>query len=125
VLVADLEMQLRLVYRDNLPELTHRNDQLRAALAAWNASAKTDADRQQMRTWLLEGIRGSMPGANRPMPATPVFVEKTNTAANPSSGTSPNNGLLKSPTPAVSAGDPFADDPSAEELPPLKTDNPL
>jgi hypothetical protein len=71
-LTADLAAQLRLVYRDDLPEYARRHAQLRAAILAWNASPQSDADRRQMADWLRNAIRNSMPGAAEPMPSIPA-----------------------------------------------------
>lgn len=70
-LVRALEMQLRLVYRDNLPEYSRRSEQLRAATTAWQESSRSAADHEQMAAWLRRSIRHSMPGSTSPLPPLP------------------------------------------------------
>jgi hypothetical protein len=74
-LVADLAFELRLVYRDNLPEYTRRHEKLREAIIAWNASSRSAAERREMADWLRSAIRRSMPGSAQPMPPLPMIGE--------------------------------------------------
>jgi hypothetical protein len=72
-LVDDLGTQLELRYRANLPEYQLRYDQLGQAIAAWNASSQTDADRAAVASWLREATLSSMPGSDLPMPPVPQY----------------------------------------------------
>ncbi len=67
-LSAELTAELQLGYRDNVPEFARRSEQLRQAIAAWKASAQSEADRIQMLAWLHEAIRASMPGCTKTLP---------------------------------------------------------
>ncbi len=73
-LAAELNAELQLVYRDNVPEYTQRSEQVRRALEAWNASSKGAAERNQFIAWLRESIRLSMPGSDKPLPPLPAPV---------------------------------------------------
>jgi hypothetical protein len=77
------QMQLRLNYRDNLPEYARRSEQLRTALAAWEASSRTASARAAMTSWLRQSIQISMPGSHTALPPLPNFaasVRDTQTA---------------------------------------------
>lgn len=82
-LSAELAVELQLVYRDNVPEFTRRNEQLRQAIAAWNASNKNATDRVQMSDWLHEAIRASMPGSAQQLPPVPTFASTDAKTAQP------------------------------------------
>jgi hypothetical protein len=73
-LAAELNAELQLVYRDNVPEYTQRSEQVRRAVEAWNASSKSAAERNQIIAWLRESIRLSMPGSTKPLPPLPAPV---------------------------------------------------
>ena len=51
-LAAELNAELHLVYRDNVPEYAQRSEQVRRALDAWNASSRSAAERDQIIAWL-------------------------------------------------------------------------
>jgi hypothetical protein len=82
VLVGELAEQLRLVYRDNLPEYARRYEQLREAINAWNASPRSAADRQLMTTWLRDSIHSTLPGTGRGLPPLPKFGQPPATIEN-------------------------------------------
>ena len=73
-LARALEMQLRLMYRANLPEYTRRSEQLEAATRAWAQSPRSAADQDQIVAWLRQSIRQSMPGSTSPLPPRPQFA---------------------------------------------------
>jgi hypothetical protein len=73
-LVNAVTTQLRLVYRDNLPEYSRRSEQLGDAIRAWNNSSHSTADRQQMTAWLRQAVRDSMPGSTGSLPPVPQFA---------------------------------------------------
>jgi hypothetical protein len=91
-LVNELGVQIDLRYRANLPEYQSRYDQLSQAVAAWNASAKSDADRAAIATWLGDAIRSAMPGSAVVWPSLPQFDQPTSAPA-----------AAAEPTPAVAA----------------------
>ncbi|HEY2841958.1 MAG TPA: hypothetical protein VGJ26_22555 [Pirellulales bacterium] len=103
-LSAELTAELQLVYRDNLPEITRRREQLQQATDAWNASAKNEADRAQMTAWLHGAIRASMPGSDKLLPPIPKFVvaEKAAKPAQPIAPSAPQSDLVAKPAPLPS-----------------------
>ncbi|HEY4232767.1 MAG TPA: hypothetical protein VGM76_05060 [Lacipirellulaceae bacterium] len=118
-LAADLKAELQLAYRDNVPEITQRSEQLRRALDTWNASPKSAANRDQMNAWLRDSIRLSMPGSDLPLPPAPTFVLDTTKADSASQSALTAKPLamksrLVKPVVSreVSQGDPFRDDPA-------------
>lgn len=72
-LVDELAAQFWFAHRANLPEFQYRHEQLRQAIAAWNASSQNAADRQLMATWLRDAVHSSMPGMQQPLPPLPAF----------------------------------------------------
>ena len=92
-LAAELNAELHLVYRDNVPEYTQRSEQVRHALDAWNASAKSAAERDQIIAWLRESIRLSMPGSAKPLPLLPEPVREP---VAPAKATAPAEPVTKS-----------------------------
>jgi hypothetical protein len=73
-LAAELNAELQLVYRDNVPEYAQRSEQVRRALDTWNASSKSAAERNQIIAWIHESIRLSMPGSTKPLPPLPAPI---------------------------------------------------
>jgi hypothetical protein len=72
-LVNDTAFQLKLTYRHSAAELAARYDELQAAVTAWNASSRSEADNRELAEWLREAIRASMPGSPAALPAVPKF----------------------------------------------------
>jgi hypothetical protein len=72
-LETELDVELQLVYRDNVPEFKQRGEQVSRAVAAWDASTKSAADQARMTAWLREAIHVSMPGSTKALPPLPTF----------------------------------------------------
>lgn len=140
-LVDELGSQLWLAYRANVPEHQRRHEQLRQAIAAWNASSQSQTDRELMAAWLRAAMRSSMPGSYQPMPPLPALDHPAAPTASMApaqsvtsqkpvgpdvqteSAESPSNGPMDSASGQPAAGivpidsgtgDPFRDDPAAE-----------
>ena len=63
VLVNDTAAQLQLAYRQHPDERTRRQEQLTAAVAAWRAAPRSEANNERLATWLRAAILNSMPGS--------------------------------------------------------------
>jgi hypothetical protein len=74
VLVNDTAAQLQLAYRQHPDERARRQEQLTAAVAAWRAAPRSEANNERLATWLRAAIVSSMPGSAEPMPAVPGFA---------------------------------------------------
>ncbi|MEM8866088.1 MAG: hypothetical protein AAGF31_11145, partial [Planctomycetota bacterium] len=97
-LVDDLAMQFQLTLRNRPDEHQSHYDHLADALAAWNRSARTDADLATMDNWLRAAIRATMPGSQRDMPSLPRF---STVATVPTPTTSTADSAETIPSPAV------------------------
>ena len=75
-LVNDAAFQFKLTHRDNATKLADHHEQLRAAVAGWNASARNEADDRRLAEWLRGAIRASMPGSSGELPPVPKFDSK-------------------------------------------------
>jgi hypothetical protein len=74
VLVNDTAVQLQLSYRQHPDERARRQEQLAAAVAAWRAVPRSEANNERLATWLRAAIASSMPGSKEPLPAVPSFA---------------------------------------------------
>src|SRR4029079_13404556 len=74
VLVNDTAAQLQLAYRQHPDERARRQEQLTAAVAAWRAPPRTEANNERLANWLRAAIVSSMPGSKEPLPAAPSFA---------------------------------------------------
>jgi hypothetical protein len=74
VLVNDAAAQLQLAYRQHPDERARRQEQLTAAIAAWRAAPRSEANNERLATWLRAAILSSMPGSQEPLPAVPSFA---------------------------------------------------
>src|SRR6476660_1067163 len=52
LLVNDTAAQLQLAYRQHPDEKARRKEQLTAAVAAWRAAPRSEANNEQLATWL-------------------------------------------------------------------------
>jgi len=102
-LAGELDQQLKMSYRHDLPEYNRRYVHFRAAMDAWNQSPKGVQEQGQMTQWLKTSIHYSMPGSHDFLPPLPIV--------NPVD-------LDSSSTHAASSLDPFRDDPLE---PPIET----
>ena len=74
VLVNDTAAQFKLAYRQHPEERARRQEQLAAAVAAWRAAPRSEANNQRLAAWLRSAILSSMPGSHEPLPAVPSFA---------------------------------------------------
>lgn len=74
VLVNDTATQLQLAYRQHPGERARRQEQLAAAVAAWRAAPRSEANNEKLAIWLRAAIVSSMPGSKEPLPAAPSFA---------------------------------------------------
>jgi len=74
VLVNDTAAQLQLAYRQHPDERARRQEQLTAAVAAWRAAPRSEANNERLANWLRAAILSSMPGSKEPLPAVPSFA---------------------------------------------------
>ena len=74
VLVNNTAAQLQLAYRQHPDERARRQEQLSAAVAAWRAAPRSEANNERLATWLRAAILSSMPGSQEPLPAVPSFA---------------------------------------------------
>jgi hypothetical protein len=74
LLVNDTAAQLQLAYRQHPDERARRKEQLTAAVAAWRAAPRSEANNERLATWLRAAILSSMPGSQEPLPAVPGFA---------------------------------------------------
>jgi hypothetical protein len=125
-LVNDTVAQLQLAYRQHPDERARRQEQLMAAVAAWRAAPRNEANNERLATWLRAAILSSMPGSREAMPAVPSFapvvpvVKAEPLVAPPEAPVEPQAAETvvekKTPTEAVAkpADDPFRDDPDTD-----------
>jgi hypothetical protein len=66
--------QFQLAYRMNPREAQLRQEQLIAAVAAWRAASRDNANNELLTTWLRAAIRCSMPGSREGLPPVPTFA---------------------------------------------------
>ena len=74
ILVNDTAAQLQLAYRQHPDERARRQEQLTAAVAAWRAAPRNEANNERLANWLRAAIVSSMPGSKEPLPAVPRFA---------------------------------------------------
>lgn len=82
-LESDLRFQIEMSWRHDGRTREAREEQLKATLAAWEASPQTGPDRQLLETWLRGAIVGTLPGESGEFPPTPAFSELIVEAAKP------------------------------------------
>jgi hypothetical protein len=120
LLVNDTAAQLQLAYRQHPDEKARRQEQLTAAVAAWRAAPRSEANNERLATWLRAAIVSSMPGSQEPLPAVPGFAAIVKAEPQPAvheAGTEPQvvekTIAKKAPieTAAKPDDDPFRDDP--------------
>ncbi len=75
-LESDLRFQLEVGFRHDVQERAARLVLLERAGQAWQLSARTTTDHEQLAHWLLEATIRSMPGSIEPLPAIPRFGEQ-------------------------------------------------
>jgi hypothetical protein len=66
--------QFQLAYRMNPREAQLRQEQLSAAVAAWRAASRDNANTELLTMWLRTAIRSSMPGSRDGLPPVPTFT---------------------------------------------------
>jgi hypothetical protein len=126
LLVNDVAAQLQLAYRQHPDERARRQEQLTAAVAAWRAAPRNEANNERLAAWLREAILSSMPGSTEPLPAVPSFatIVKTEPQPQPVAHGAPVEPQAaekvvekKAPTEAVAKplDDPFRDDPVSDD----------
>jgi hypothetical protein len=74
VLVNDTAAQLQLAYRQHPDERARRQEQLTAAIEAWRAAPRSEANNERLANWLRAAILSSMPGSQEPLPEVPSFA---------------------------------------------------
>jgi hypothetical protein len=125
VLVNDTAVQLQLAYRQHPEERARRQEQLAAAIAAWRAAPRSEANNERLATWLRAAIASSMPGSKEQLPAIPSFGAIVKAEPQPAADETPAEPRPAEPAIEKSApveaiakpeDDPFRDDPvSADE----------
>jgi hypothetical protein len=120
VLVNDTAAQLQLAYRQHPDERARRQEQLTAAIEAWRAAPRSEANNERLATWLRAAILSSMPGSQEPLPAAPSFVAIVKVEPQPEAHKAPAEAqatekVVEKKTPSETATkpevDPFRDDP--------------
>jgi hypothetical protein len=74
ILVNDTAAQLQLAYRQHPDERARRQEQLTAAVTAWRAAPRSEANNERLADWLRAAMLSSMPGSLEPLPAVPSFA---------------------------------------------------
>ncbi len=74
VLLNNTVAQLQLAYRQHPVERAHRQEQLVAAVVAWRAAPRNEANNEKLANWLRAAMASSMPGSREPLPAIPSFA---------------------------------------------------
>jgi hypothetical protein len=120
LLVRETSAQFQIAYRLHPNEGQRRQEQLNAAVTAWRAAPRSDANNERFATWLRATIRASMPGSRDSLPPTPTFTSTVKETRPPAPPMTPEPTLaeppVKEPTLAEpSAADPFRDDPADEQ----------
>ena len=121
LLVRETAAQFQIAYRLYPSERQRRQEQLNAAVIAWRAAPRTDANNERFAIWLRATIRASMPGSREALPPAPTFTSTIQKETRPiAPPTTPEPTLaeppVKEPTPAdASVADPFRDDPAEEQ----------
>ena len=69
--------QFDLAYKMHPNERELRHEQLAAAVNAWRAAPRTDANYERLNNWLRAAIRSSMPGSREALPPLPIFAATT------------------------------------------------
>jgi hypothetical protein len=70
-LSGDLDHQLKMSYRHDVPEYNRRYVHFRAAMDEWDKSPKGVDQQAQMTQWLKTSIKYSMPGSDDFLPPLP------------------------------------------------------
>ncbi len=73
VLLNATVAQLQLAYRQYPDERVRRQEQLVAAIEAWRAAPRSEANNEKLANWLRAAIDKSMPGSRDSLPAIPAF----------------------------------------------------
>jgi hypothetical protein len=122
-LVNDTAAQLQLAYRQHPDERARRQEQLTAAVAAWRAAPRSEANNEKLATWLRAAILNSMPGSKESLPAIPSFAAVVKAEPQPETHEAPVEPQAvekviekKAPVEAVvkPEDDPFRDDPESD-----------
>ena len=111
-LLNDTAVQIQLAYRQHPDERKLRQDQLAAVVTGWRAAARSETNNEQLRAWLHEAIRSSMPGSHEPLPAAPKFAASAKVESRVVESAGATNAKVDSGTKADA--DPFRDDPAEE-----------
>jgi hypothetical protein len=120
VLVNDTSAQFQLAYRQHPDERDHRKEQLTAAIEAWRAAPRSEANNERLANWLRAAILSSMPGSQEPLPAVPSFATKASVQPplalrkSPAEPQAVEKSIVKKApveTLAKPENDPFRDDP--------------
>jgi hypothetical protein len=110
-LESDLRFQIEMSWRHDGRTREAREEQLKATLAAWEASPQTGPDRQLLETWLRAAIVGTLPGESGEFPPTPAFSEVIVEAKKPAIALGPE---AKSSAPLRAIEPPPASKPQAD-----------
>ena len=122
-LVNDTAAQLQLAYRQHPDERARRQEQLTAAVAAWRAAPRSEANNEKLATWLRAAILSSMPGSKESLPAIPSFAAVVKAEPQPETHEAPVEPQAvekviekKAPVEAIAKpqDDPFRDDPESD-----------
>jgi len=118
--MSDASAQFKLAYRHYPAEQRARQEQLDHVIAAWRAAPRSDKNNDMLSAWLRASIRSSMPGSRAALPPTPEFAVPVppSVEVTPSEAHSDDAGAAEKSEPTAedkSAGDPFRDDPLAEQ----------
>jgi hypothetical protein len=126
ILLNDTAAQLQLAYRQHPDERARRQDQLNAAVTAWRAAPRSEANNEQLATWLRAAILNSMPGSKEPLPAVPSFAavvkadaqadmhKLADAVAEPKTAEMAIDTKAPIKTAAKPVADPFRDDPISD-----------
>ena len=126
-LVNDTAAQLQIAYRQHPDERARRQEQLAAAVAAWRAAPRSEANNERLAIWLRAAILSSMPGSQEPLPAVPSFAAIVKVEPQPEVHEAPAEPQAvakaiekKAPVEAIAKparereDDPFRDDPVSD-----------
>jgi hypothetical protein len=123
VLVNDTAAQLQLAYRQHPDERARRQEQLTAAIMAWRAAPRSEANNEKLATWLRAAILSSMPGSKESLPAVPSFAAVAKAEPQPETHEAPvepqavEKAIEKTAPSEAKAkpdDDPFRDDPESD-----------
>ena len=124
-LVNDTAAQIQLAYQRDPNERDERQQEVATVLAAWRSAPRSEANNEQLATWLRAAIASSMPGSREPLPAAPNFATSTKTDRAPEVSVVKQPADKPSAKPAAESTahvdakadkevDPFRDDPVSE-----------